>query len=68
MKLGGRITPFLRFLWDFFVGDDAAIAGGVVIALGVTAAVATTRVPAWWIVPLAVAAILAVSLWRAVKN
>ena len=55
----------LRFLWGFFVGDDPAIAAGVVITLGVTAIVATTSVPAWWIVPVAVAALLAASLWRA---
>jgi hypothetical protein len=56
---------FLRFLWDFFVGDDPAIAAGVVLTLGVTALVAGTSVPAWWIVPVAVAALLAASLWRA---
>jgi hypothetical protein len=55
----------LRFLWDFFVGDDPAIAAGVVLTLGATALVASTSVPAWWIVPVAVAALLAASLWRA---
>jgi hypothetical protein len=59
------MRAFLRFLWDFFVGDDPAIAAGVVLTLGATALVASTSVPAWWIVPVAVAALLAASLWRA---
>jgi hypothetical protein len=59
------MRAFARFLWDFFVGDDPAIAAGVVITLGATALVASTTVPAWWIVPVAVAALLAASLWRA---
>jgi hypothetical protein len=59
------MRAFLRFLWDFFVGDDPLVAAGVVLTLGATALVATTSVPAWWIVPVAVAALLAGSLWRA---
>jgi hypothetical protein len=59
------MRSFLRFLWDFFVGDDPVIAAGVVLTLGVTALVATTSVPAWWIVPVAAAGLLAASLWRA---
>jgi hypothetical protein len=59
------MRAFLRFLWDFFVGDDPLVAAGVVLTLGVTALVAETKVPAWWIVPIAVAALLAASLWRA---
>jgi hypothetical protein len=60
-----RIESFLRFLWDFVVGDDWRIAAGVVIALGITAAVADTSVAAWWILPVAVALLLAGSVWRA---
>jgi tetrahydrodipicolinate N-succinyltransferase len=59
------MKPFLRFLYGFFVGDDPVVAAGVVLTLGVTALVATTSVPAWWIVPVAVAGLLAASLWRA---
>jgi hypothetical protein len=46
-----------RFLWDFVVGDDWRIAAGVVGALAVTVAV-----EAWWLLPLAVAALLTVSV------
>ncbi|HUE26465.1 MAG TPA: hypothetical protein VMP89_06795 [Solirubrobacteraceae bacterium] len=60
-----RVEAFLRFLWDFVVGDDWRIAAGVVVALGVTALVAGTSAAAWWIVPVAVAALLTFSVWRA---
>lgn len=59
------MKALLAFLWEFFVGDDPAIAAGVVLALGATAAVAGAGVAAWWIVPVAVAGLLVLSLWRA---
>jgi hypothetical protein len=60
-----RIEGFLRFLWDFVVGDDWRIAAGVVVALGVTALVANTALAAWWIMPVAVLALLGASVWHA---
>jgi hypothetical protein len=56
-----------RAVWDFVVGDDPWTALGVVVALGVTAIVAGAGAPAWWIMPLAVVALLALSLRRAVR-
>jgi hypothetical protein len=53
-----------KFWWDFVVGDDWRIAVGVVAALGVSAALVATGVPAWWLLPLAVALLLYVSLRR----
>jgi hypothetical protein len=61
------LESFLRFLWDFVVGDDWRIAAGVVAALGVTALVAGASVSAWWILPLAVALLLTVSVWRVAR-
>jgi hypothetical protein len=61
------VRRFGRFWWDFVVGDDWRIAAGVVTALAASAAVATTDVPAWWIVPAAVAALLYLSLRRAAR-
>ncbi len=55
-------------VWEFVVGDDWQSAVGVVLALGLTAIVATTDVAAWWIMPLAVLVILALSLRRAVRD
>ena len=53
-----RIESFLRFLWDFVIGDDWRIAAGVAVALGVTALVADASASAWWILPAAVGLLL----------
>ncbi|HET9075759.1 MAG TPA: hypothetical protein VFN68_02415 [Acidimicrobiales bacterium] len=63
-----RIRAFAAFWYDFVVGDDWRVAVGVVIALAVTYAVSRTTVPAWWIVPAAVAVLLPVSLLRATRR
>ncbi len=62
-----RVESFLRFLWDFVIGDDWRIAAGVVVALGITALVAGAGASAWWILPVAVAVVLAGSVWRAAR-
>jgi hypothetical protein len=59
---------FAKFWWDFVVGDDWRIAAGVVVALGATFALARTTTTAWWVLPLAVVAILALSLWRGTRG
>lgn len=63
-----RLVAFLRFLWEFVVGDDWRIAAGVVVALGITATVATTDVAAWWILPVIVLMLLIGSVWRAANS
>ncbi|HEY2297877.1 MAG TPA: hypothetical protein VGH43_09130 [Jatrophihabitans sp.] len=67
-----RVTAALRgfaaFWWDFIVGDDWRIAAGIVVALAATAALATTTVPAWWIVPVFVVATLGLSLRSAIRR
>jgi hypothetical protein len=59
-----RLPAPLRFVWEFVVGDDPVIAAGVVAALALTALIAGTALAAWWITPLAVAALLAGSVLR----
>ena len=59
---------FLGFWYDFIVGDDWAIAAGVVGGLALTGVLARRGVDAWWLLPLAVTALLAVSLWREVRQ
>ncbi len=59
------VSSLLRFSWDFVVGDDWRIAVGVVAALALTAVLAGANVAAWWLPPVAAAALLAVSVWRA---
>jgi hypothetical protein len=51
---------FVRFLWDFVVGDDPVVAAGVVVAIAVTALLGV-----WWLLPAAVLVLLYVSLRRA---
>jgi hypothetical protein len=58
-----RIARFGRFWWDFVVGDDWVSAAGVVVGLALTAALA-----AWWVLPIAVAIVLALSLGRAARQ
>ena len=58
------LRRFGAFWWEFVVGDDWRIAVGVVAALGLSGALAATGVPAWWLLPLAVALLLYVSLRR----
>jgi hypothetical protein len=50
------------------VGDDWISAVCVVVAIAVTAAVATTSVPAWWLMPVAVAGTLFLTLTRALRG
>jgi hypothetical protein len=57
-----RVKAFGRFWWDFVVGDDWVAAAGVAIGLAITAALAS-----WWVLPVAVAIVLSVSLVRAAQ-
>jgi hypothetical protein len=59
-----RITAFLRFWYDFVVGDDWRLAVAVVVGLAITHWVSTTSIPAWWILPAMVVILLPLSLWR----
>jgi hypothetical protein len=61
------LRSFLRFWYDFIVGDDWAVAAGVVLALAATAGLAHARVPAWWLLPVATVALLVLSLIRAAR-
>ena len=62
------VVNFGRVWYDFIVGDDWMVAVGVVAALVVTALLARVGTEAWIIMPLAVAVVLAVSLWRAIQQ
>ena len=62
------LVAFLRFWWDFVVGDDWRIAVGVVAALALTVLLTHHDVNAWWLMPLAVVAILLSSLRRVARS
>jgi hypothetical protein len=61
------LRSFLRFWYDFIVGDDWVVAAGVVLALAATALLTNVRVPAWWLPPAAVVAILTATVARAAR-
>jgi hypothetical protein len=61
------IVKAARAVWDFVVGDDPITAFGVAVALGVTALIAGAGATAWWVMPVAAVALLAVSLRRATR-
>ena len=62
------LAAFARFWWDFVVGDDWLVAAGLVLALGLTALVAHDDVSAWWLMPVAVVALLVLSISRAARR
>lgn len=63
------VRRFGAFCYDFVVGDDWRIALGVVIGLAITAAIAHgARFSAWWLLPVIVIGMLAVSLWTATRR
>ncbi len=62
-----RIRRAALGVWDFVVGDDWISAAGVVIGIGLTALVASASISAWWVLPVAVILILALSLRRAAQ-
>ncbi|HEX3724215.1 MAG TPA: hypothetical protein VHV31_15620 [Nitrolancea sp.] len=58
------IKNFGLFWYDFVIGDDWSVAVGIVIALVITALLAHQNIVAWWLMPIAVAVVLGISLWR----
>ena len=64
-----RIRAFWAFAYDFVIGDDWWVAVGVVAGLAVTYVLAhVLAVAAWWLIPVLLAALLPVTLWRAVRK
>ena len=64
-----KLRAFGAFWYDFVIGDDWRIALGVVLALALTFVVGrAAAVSTWWIVPVTVAVLLPVSLWREVRK
>jgi len=59
------VIAFVRFWYDFIVGDDWRVAAAVVVAIGLTAILTDAGVAAWWVLPVAVVATLFASLRRA---
>jgi hypothetical protein len=62
-----RAWVYVLAVWDFVVGDDWRTAIGVVLALALTALLAGAGGVAWWVMPVAVLGLLALSVRRAVR-
>jgi hypothetical protein len=58
------LRSFGRFWWNFIVGDWR-VAAGAAVALGLASLLTHEGVDAWWLLPAAVALLLAESLRRA---
>jgi hypothetical protein len=54
-----HLVAFGRFWWNFVVGDDWVAAAGVIAGLALAAATS-----AWWVLPIAVAVVLTMSVLR----
>jgi hypothetical protein len=62
-----RIRESLLGAWEFVAGDDWVTAAGVVLGLGLTAIV-SERDSAWFVMPIAVAVLLTLSIWREARK
>jgi hypothetical protein len=58
------LRSFARFWWDFIVGDDWRVAAGLAAAFALTWLLERADVDAWWLLPIAVALLLADSVRR----
>lgn len=63
-----RIRQFLRFLWDFVIGDDWRIAFGVALALMITLVLSNNGLTSWWLLPVIVAIMLSLSVWGVARG
>jgi hypothetical protein len=61
------IVGFVRFWYDFIVGDDWRVAVGIAVTIGLTALLADDDISAWWVMPIGVVVVTAVSLRRAIR-
>jgi len=61
------VASFFGGVWDFIVGDDWRAAVGVVLALGLTSLIANSDSSGWWVMPIAVVTLLALSIRRAAR-
>jgi hypothetical protein len=62
------IKAFLKFWYDFIVGDDWTIAGSITAGIAVTFWLAQSNIQAWWLLPAVAILTLGVSLWRAARS
>jgi hypothetical protein len=62
-----HVRAFALFWWDFIVGDDYRIALGIVVLLAATALLTRAGVAVWWLLPVGVVTMLAVSVFSVAR-
>jgi hypothetical protein len=67
--VGSRLRAFGAFWYDFVIGDDWVVAAVVIAGLAGTYLLShQAGVTAWWLLPVCIAVVLPVSLWRAARR
>ena len=61
------IVVFLKFWYDFIIGDDWTIAASIGVAIVVTFWLVRSNIQAWWLLPITAILTLGFSLWRAAR-
>ena len=62
------LRRFGRFWWEFLVGDNLPLALGAGVAIAVTALLVDEGVNAWWLLPVAILALLSASVITAART
>jgi hypothetical protein len=62
------IVGFMRFWYDFIVGDDWRVAAGIAVAVALTALLSDAGISSWWVMPAAIVLGLYGSLRRASRS
>ena len=62
------LAQFGKFWYDFLIGDDWRLAVGVVITISCVFFVAHHGLNGWWLLPLAVALLLVISVTHEVRR
>jgi len=62
------VAHFGRFWYDFIIGDDWRIAAGVVVTITGVFVAAHHGANWWWLLPIAVAVLLAVSVTHEMRR
>lgn len=58
----------VKFLYDFFIGDDWHVAVAVVLGMALTWILAHHGSAAWFVVPIVLVVALPYTLWRAIRR
>jgi hypothetical protein len=63
-----HVRSFVRFWWDFVVGDDPRVAVGLAAALAATWLLEDHGISVWWLLPAAVAVVLTAAVVREARR